>query len=278
MVWDESRERALQRMLRSLDDYRISGLKTNLSFLTSLLEHPAFAAIELETCFIEKHQSTLFTAVRNEDTQATSLAALYLMLQQTAQGHSHADNSQDVTSPWHQFSGWRLNAVQQHQLNLSDANDNEHDIRVAQHGDLFIITIGEEDIKARGKLVDDHLVAKLDGHSVNVRVAFHDDLITVFNKQNLTVFKHLKTDAVETEDQAVEGSLTAPMNGTIVAVLCSAGDEVKQDQKLVIMEAMKMEYTITATSDGTINEVFYKEGDLVADGALLIDLTAVEEA
>jgi 3-methylcrotonyl-CoA carboxylase alpha subunit len=276
IVWDENRDRALQRMLRTLNDYRISGLKTNLTFLTSLLEHPAFARVELETVFIEKHEKELFTPIRNQDTQATALAALYLMLQQTAQSYSHADNSHDVTSPWHQFSGWRLNSVQKHQLTLIDSKEKEHAISVEQTNDVFSITINGQTISAQGKLVDDHLVAKLDGHNVNVTVAYHDDLVTVFNKQNLTAFTHIKAVAVEGEEHVDEGSLTAPMNGTIVAVLCAAGDEVKQDQSLIIMEAMKMEYTINATSDGTIKEVFFKEGDLVADGVLLIDLEAAD--
>ncbi|MCJ8271507.1 MAG: 3-methylcrotonyl-CoA carboxylase, partial [Psychrosphaera sp.] len=278
IVWDENRDRALQRMLRALDDYRISGLKTNLSFLTSLLEHQAFADIELETCFIEKHHDSLFSADRDEDTQATALAALFLMLKSTAQSHDLADYSQDKTSPWHQFGGWRMNMVQTHQLTLTDSNDKSHNVVVRQQDDTFSIVIDGQTIKAQGKLVDDHLVAKLNDHNVNVRIAHHDDLITVFNKQNTTELRHVTAKAIETEDHLEEGSLTAPMNGTIVAVLCKAGDTVLQDQSLVIMEAMKMEYTIKATADGTINEVFYSEGDLVADSALLIDFSPAEES
>jgi 3-methylcrotonyl-CoA carboxylase alpha subunit len=278
IVWDENRDRALQRMLRALNDYRIAGLKTNLSFLTSLLEHPSFEKVELETCFIEKHEKSLFGAARNEDTQATALAALFLMLKQTQQSSQQADTSSDSTSPWHQFSGWRLNEVQSYRLNLMDANDCESSIVVEQCDDCFNILIGENTIKATGKLDDDHLVAKLDGHSVNVRIAYHDDLVTVFNKQNATQLRHVLVNTIQSEEQAGEGSLRAPMNGTIVAVFCKAGDTVVQDQSLMVMEAMKMEYTIRATSNGTINEVFYTDDDLVEDGALLIDLTADEEA
>lgn len=276
IVWDENRDRALQRMLHALDDYRISGVKTNLSFLSSLLEHPSFKAVDLDTGFIEKHKDELFGATRNEDTQATVLAALFLMLKQSEQSKAIADTSRDASSPWHQFGGWRLNAVQSHKLNLVDGHDGEHHVVVKQNGQGYTIVIDQQIVQAQGHLQGDHLVAKLDGHSFNVRIAHHDDLVTVFNKQNITELRHVQTATIETEDQNDGGSLTAPMNGTIVAVLCKAGDTVVQDQSLVIMEAMKMEYTIKATSSGTINEVFFQEGDLVADGALLIDLTADE--
>lgn len=277
IVWDENRDRALQRMLRALDDYRISGLKTNLSFLSSLLEHPSFKAVDLDTGFIEKHKDELFSAASNEDTQATVLAALFLMLKQGEESKAIADMSRDATSPWHQFGGWRLNAVQSHKLNLVDGNENEHHVVVQQSGNDFSIIVDGQTVKAKGQLQNDRLVAKLDGHSFNVRIAHHEDLVTVFNKQNVTELKHVQAATIESEDQSDSGSLTAPMNGTIVAVLCKAGDTVVQDQNLIIMEAMKMEYTITATASGTINEVFYNEGDLVEDGALLIDLSAAEE-
>ncbi len=277
IVWDENRERALQRMLRALDDYRISGLKTNLSFLSSLLEHPSFKAVDLDTGFIEKHKDALFGAMRNEDTKATVLAALYLTLNQAKVSEQNADISRDPTSPWHQFGGWRLNAVQSHKVILADASDSEHVIEVKQCADGFEIVIDEQSIKAKGQLCDDHLVAQLDGHSFNVRVAHVGDTLTVFNKQNATELHHVRESAVETDEGADGGSLTAPMNGTIVAVLCKAGDTVVQDQPLVIMEAMKMEYTIKAITGGTITEVFYQEGELVEDGAQLIDLAAAEE-
>ena len=63
------------------------------------------------------------------------------------------------------------------------------------------------------------------------------------------------------------------MNGTIVAVLAKAGATVKAGETLVIMEAMKMEYSIKAPKDGVVNEVFYSAGDLVKDGAELVDFT-----
>ena len=74
------------------------------------------------------------------------------------------------------------------------------------------------------------------------------------------------------EDQASEGGLQAPMNGSVVAVMVKAGDRVKAGQTLVIMEAMKMEHAIKAPADGSVSEVFFTEGDLVSEGAELIAL------
>ena len=54
------------------------------------------------------------------------------------------------------------------------------------------------------------------------------------------------------------------------------GDTVAAEQAVVIMEAMKMEYTIRASHAGTVEQVFYAAGDLVSDGAELVSIKAEE--
>ena len=68
------------------------------------------------------------------------------------------------------------------------------------------------------------------------------------------------------------------MNGTVVAVLVNAGQQVEAGQTLLVMEAMKMEYAIKAPKAGTVNAVFYATGDLVKDGVELVDFAAATEA
>ncbi|NDP43719.1 MAG: acetyl-CoA carboxylase biotin carboxyl carrier protein subunit, partial [Aromatoleum sp.] len=68
------------------------------------------------------------------------------------------------------------------------------------------------------------------------------------------------------------GHLTAPMSGTVVAVLVTAGDRVAKGAALMILEAMKMEHTITAPAAGTVATVNYRAGDRVQEGADLVDI------
>jgi pyruvate carboxylase len=62
------------------------------------------------------------------------------------------------------------------------------------------------------------------------------------------------------------------MPGLVVTVAVSAGDAVKKGQKLLSLEAMKMETTINAELDGAIAEVLVKPGSQVETGDLLIRL------
>ncbi|MBX7167588.1 MAG: pyruvate carboxylase [Pirellulales bacterium] len=62
----------------------------------------------------------------------------------------------------------------------------------------------------------------------------------------------------------------APMPGLVVVVAVSAGDSVAQGQKLVMMEAMKMQTTLTAERAGRVAEVVVKPGTQVETGDLLL--------
>jgi len=71
----------------------------------------------------------------------------------------------------------------------------------------------------------------------------------------------------------VEGGTTAiksPLPGVIVDIVVKVGDEVKKGQKVLILEAMKMENNINADRDGKIIEVKVNKGDSIMEGADLI--------
>lgn len=60
--------------------------------------------------------------------------------------------------------------------------------------------------------------------------------------------------------------------GTVLKVLVQPGDEIKENDNLIIIEAMKMETIITATTSGTVKSVKVSEGQQVKSGELLIKL------
>ena len=66
------------------------------------------------------------------------------------------------------------------------------------------------------------------------------------------------------------GTVSAPMQGTIVKVLVSEGDAVEPGQALLVLEAMKMENHINAELGGTVKEVRVAAGDNVGTGDVLV--------
>ena len=67
-----------------------------------------------------------------------------------------------------------------------------------------------------------------------------------------------------------DGTVSAPMQGTIVKVLVAEGDAVEPGQALRVLEAMKMENHINAEAGGTVKEIRVAAGDTVGTGDVLI--------
>lgn len=72
----------------------------------------------------------------------------------------------------------------------------------------------------------------------------------------------------------IDGTVTAPMPGTVISIGVTDGDTVSQGQTLLVLEAMKMENEIMAPCDGTVQEVKISEGTSVNAGDILVVVTS----
>ena len=71
---------------------------------------------------------------------------------------------------------------------------------------------------------------------------------------------------------ALGDAMTAPMPGTILRVLVNIGDEVKENQPLMILEAMKMENEVVANHAGKVAGIHVNQGQVVNAGDALITI------
>lgn len=70
-----------------------------------------------------------------------------------------------------------------------------------------------------------------------------------------------------------QDAMKAPMPGMIIKMLVAPGDEVKENQPLLVLEAMKMENEIVANKAGTVAEIFVAKNDTVNAGDALITIS-----
>jgi 3-methylcrotonyl-CoA carboxylase alpha subunit len=89
---------------------------------------------------------------------------------------------------------------------------------------------------------------------------------------NVTSFRA----ATAGEAAAGDGAILAPMPGRIITVNVAVGETVAKGQKLVTLEAMKMEHGLVAAFDGVIEELPFEQGAQVQEGMLLVRIAPVD--
>lgn len=70
-----------------------------------------------------------------------------------------------------------------------------------------------------------------------------------------------------------DDAMGAPMPGTLLKILVNVGDTVKENQPVMILEAMKMENEIVASHDGTVTGIHVSQGDIVNPGQPLLTIS-----
>lgn len=248
IAWGDSREQARQRLLAMLMETAVGGFATNLPFLQRLLAHPAFAAGELDTGFIERHRDALLPAP-GELTDAfwTLAAQAWLATLPAAAG---------PTSPWASRQGWRLGGPPQIAL------------RLACRGEVRAVTLpGSAAVELNG----DRLHWQAEGIRQSARLYRLGQTLFLQWRERFEAVTWADPLA-EVARQAEAGGLTAPMNASVVAVPVAVGDTVEAGAPLVVLEAMKMEHSIRAPRAGVVAALFCSPGELVAEGTPLVEL------
>ncbi len=278
IVHGSDRKECLRRMLEALSSTRVAGVTTNIDFLTSIIAHEKFHTANFDTGFIDRHLADLVPDKTPAGPDSLALAALYRVLQRAAHTHREALLSNDPASPWWATDGWCPNLVEADCFTFHDGLT-EHQVRVTvtddkqeQSGHAYLIHAGERTLHASGNL-DAHgaLAATLGGTQRQVHVVEDHEQLIIFAAAGTCRLQQVTDSGYATEEE-VTGNLISPMPGTIIEVMVSEEQQVKQGATLLVLEAMKIEHTIIAPRDGTVQGLHYRAGDMVEEGVELLRL------
>ncbi|MCX7115340.1 MAG: acetyl-CoA carboxylase biotin carboxylase subunit [Gammaproteobacteria bacterium] len=114
-----------------------------------------------------------------------------------------------------------------------------------------------------------HLIIQTEDAIYQGEVFFHNHQWTCFYEGNTYLFTAPQHASSTLNTQHAH---TAPMPGTVVALLKQKGDAIEADEGVMIIEAMKMEHTIRAAHTGCIDDIFFQPGDQVTEGTELFSL------
>jgi 3-methylcrotonyl-CoA carboxylase alpha subunit len=273
VVWDEDRPSALRRFRGALQAFEVAGVTTNISLLSAIASHAAFAAGQVDTGFIERHRSELIPEVQAVPGDMLILATLALLRREDPVATAVA--ASDPYSPWNIRSGWHINTDSMRTVYLKD-RDARLQVMVHFNGEGYVIEVpgGKRRKATQVRLEGNTLSAHLDEAKVTATVVFAGRDLTLIHSG--ATWRLEIDDALElgAQHQGGSGRLTAPMPGAVVSVLVKQGDRVEKGQPLIVLEAMKMEHTIKATAAGRVSEIFFVVGQQVTDGAQLLTIEA----
>ncbi|CCV05918.1 Methylcrotonoyl-CoA carboxylase subunit alpha,mitochondrial [Mesorhizobium metallidurans STM 2683] len=265
VVHGKDRQTALDALGAALSQTEIAGSTVNTAFLAALATDADFAAGDVDTGLIGRHQETL-TSVPPPSGEIIASAAL------AASGAGIPVLSND---PWSALAGYaHFHAIARRTRLRYGEDDIFARVLVRPDGRFEVVldqfSTGSTAPHPPAGTFSPYSDGEKGGASrQRPRLARWPGHVTVFEGAIGYSFAVPDPLARADETAAASGSLRAPMPGLVKLVRAAKGDAVIKGQPLLILEAMKMEHMISAPHDGVIAEIA-AEGAQVTDGTVLV--------
>ncbi len=257
-----TRAAAARRLAAGLARAEIHGVATNRDLLVRTLADTDFLAGATRTDFLERHPD-----LRHPEPPPRAHLAAVLA---TAAAARRAD---DLHAP----PGFRLLRGTPPARATLEGPDGEHAVTYrlgAARGDTTIDLDGSpialRDLTPSAVRVTD------DGVERACRVARYGEVTHVDDGERSTAWR-TRPRLPDSDAALVTGGPVSEVPGTVVEVLVAPGDTVTAGQRLVVLEAMKMEHPALAAADGVVESVHVEVGQYVEAHATLVTLGAADE-
>jgi geranyl-CoA carboxylase alpha subunit len=276
IVHGHDRIDAIRRLIATLDDAPLLGLRHNARFLRDLVDHPRFRAGTMTTTLIDQWQADndaiLQRPVASDEAWLVAAAVVAARQQSRRTGTRapalRADSVSGFDIPMACDATKRTLRVQGQRdgsllIGLTPT-DKPHALRLISHGP-------DAQSNDRGGL----LRYELDGVQRSVLAVWCDGTqgMALHVVEQAATFVFSEVSAWPDQGNAQDPSRAlAPVAGTVAQVLVKAGDAVAEGQPLLSIEAMKMEMWLSAQAPGVVQAVYAQPGEQVQAKALLINI------
>ena len=266
-----TREIARRRLVRALADSVLFGPTTNRRFLIDCLANEAFAAGEATTAFIEEQFSEDDLAVRPPDFGLACAAAVLAFLA----GRDAAVRASLDVAP--ELLNWTSAGSLESRCRLT-AGDTVFDLSVAPRGaaDYSVRGEGGEASVRVHSVGESRATLAIDGARRDFRFHIAGDALYLGADGRDYRFATGRSAGAE-PDEGGGGRVVAPMHGRILEIAVQPGERVARGDRLMVLEAMKMQHDIVAPANGAVADILQEAGVQVAAGDPLVEIDVAQE-
>lgn len=280
ITWGATREDSQHIMNQALKHYHIGGVKTNLAFLQSIINHPQFIHAQIDTGFLQDQTLSIpspdvslglcFTACADYLMQRITQDALQL---ETLDWQPHLTPSYTMSYWVHQSNPLQS---QPYSLQITPLNPNQVSVQlVDQKTDFDTATFDLTQPQTfYCQLNQGRLQISNPKQTYQAFVEVIQNQFIIYSDVGAIISERYQDKSISTNQASATNAFIAPMPATVVAILKKPGDSIQAGECLMVLEAMKMEHTMLAHANGIVAEIFYNVGDQVSDGAQLATLEA----
>ena len=261
IAYAPTRAQAIDALVAALDGCVVDGVKTNRAFLARLVDLPAFRAGEIDTGFIARHAEALLPPGGIID-DALVIAALALV-----------SSAAPPATLFERLGGWRLNLPAPRYVDLFRPDGTKAALTLTADAGGWRVDGLAAPCTASGRWLDEvSFLADIAGRQVRAVVVRRATEIEVRIAGRVALLMlHAQRAAAS---QPSDGRVRAPMPGRVLALDVAVGQAVAVGERLLVLEAMKMEHRLMARTAGIVGAVHVVEGDQVGDGMLLVEIEA----
>ncbi len=266
---------AIEAQANALDAFAIDGIRHNIPFVATLMQHPRWREGNLSTGFIKEEFPDGFQIPEPKGEVADHIAAVAAVLD-----HQSNDRRRKISGQIDGAKNFRIQRVRavmlgDNRINLeTDATDEGYTVTFTDGVQRKVAIISDStpaDLVWRG-LIDGKQVAMqvraiLNGYRMSHAGAAAD--ICVYTRREADVFA-LTPKKIPKDTSKI---LLCPMPGLLKQLSVKDGQEVKAGDILAVVEAMKMENVLRAEKDATVKSVKAKEGDILAVDAVIMEFS-----
>ena len=256
------RDTALRRLDAALAQTSILGLDTNVAFLRALLADAGVRAGKLDTGLVQRRFSHWVPPEPPGDVLAAAGLRALLALEPTG----------PVVDPFALPGGWRVGEPAWTRWWFQVGGHHPVEVRTRGRAAAAELAVGAgAPVRASARWDGGDLVVTLD--QITRRYTCAADGAAVWlgrDGHSWELREQQLLDAARHTEQGADGTVRAPMPGTVTVVDVAEGRQVTAGARLLVLEAMKMEHVLTAPVSGVVRELRARPGDTVRRGAVLL--------